>query len=239
MKYIFEKTLLIAFICITLLKAQADNTRYHFEATLQGWEPHIIAGDTAGCTNVQLAGKSFLGNNCLEMQFTNLVAFENPPFDRGEAWVDVSNHPPNGYPGGSIIDMSGKLITYRVYVSTEMYNQNFNLQFQVWDDSNRLCQQQSFNYDDGIIAEGWFETNFDIDNGPHAWVASGFDSSRILHMGLKLGTGPGPDGPGSIYLDSIYWNENNLPPNTPSSIQYPESGVAGLPLPGFSATVSD
>ena len=130
----------------------------------------------------------------------------DPEKSRGEAWVNWSNSPPSG--AAIPIDLTNRTITAWVYAPQDSIGDSSKPNgFQVF------VKDENWNSEYGTwhnVSEGqWSQISLtvSISQPEDGHMDPGFDPSRIIALGVKMGSGEGSTATyeGPVYIDAVDW----------------------------------
>ena len=178
--------------------------KYDFEDSLTGWVPQDYK-DSRACTAVKTCTTTAKhGQRSLEM--TMNLAAQNAESSKGEAWVDMLQHPPDGLEAP--LDLRGRTITVWVYAPRGAAGDPSapnGFQVFVKDSQWRGEYGKWSNIEEGT----WTRVTLTVTDKTPAggWMADSFNPNEIIAVGMKMGAGGASRAKykGPVYLDAVDW----------------------------------
>jgi len=181
-----------------------DQSKYGFESGRMGWVEQTY-WDSQAVTAVAQSEKGMAKIGCNSLKLSVDLIGGDDKKSKGEAYVDMRNNPPSGVVAP--VNLEGVPITVWVYVPKEaigdpskpngvqvfVKDQDWKSEYGTW---NNLDSQ-------------WIQISLTPSNEIPRWgyKDEGFDPSRIIAIGVKIGAGGGSTATfkGSIYVDGVNW----------------------------------
>jgi len=197
-----------------------DTSRYGFEDGAQGWVAQTYV-DSQGCTRAAQSDKhAKRGRSSLEMQMD--LAGGDARRSKGEAWVNWKNTPPASAKVPA--DLTDHVVTAWVYAPQDSKgdpDKPNGFQLFLKDDQWRSLYGR---WQDITIVDAWAEISMTVslDESACEHMDPGFDPSRIMAIGVKMGAGEGSRAPfkGSVFVDAVDWKaaapDTTRPPAKPN-----------------------
>ena len=178
--------------------------KYDFETRVMGWIPQNYK-DSIACVGVsQSQEHAKEGQYSLKMSMA--LRGGDSEKSKGEAWVDMQHNPPIDVTAP--VNLKSQTITAWVYAPQGAEGEKSipnGFQLFVKDDKWRSLYGSWKN----VIEDRWFQVTLTVENKkpPGGEIDNGFDPSRIVAVGIKMGTGDHSkaqyDGP--VYVDAVHW----------------------------------
>ncbi len=174
------------------------NSVYSFEDGSMGWKAQDYE-DSRACVQVLWSEEAaYDGRHSLKLVM-DLIGGDAHK-SKGEAWVDMSKKPP--------IDLANRTITAWVYAppgsSGETDHPN-GFQLFVKDEKWR----SEYGPWNNVIEGQWVQISLVVSTSPpkDGYMSTGFDPSRIIAVGVKMGAGGGSTAKfnGAVYIDAVDW----------------------------------
>lgn len=183
-------------------------SKYSFENDEMGWMPQTYV-DSQACVEVVQSDAS---QNAKEGKYVLKMTMDIVGGDankgRGEAWVNMNDDPPGDET--IPIDLTNRTITAWIYApkgSKGDPKKPNGLQVFVKDDNWKNEYGPWFDIDK---EDEWFSISLTVratKPKKGGYMDSGFDPSKIIAIGVKMGAGGGSTAkyPGVIYVDAVNW----------------------------------
>ena len=175
---------------------------YDFETGVQQWVPQTYQDSRSVSSVNQTGSPTYGGSGALQLNVD--LRAGHPELSRGEAYVEFKNLSPVGVPMG-FIDLDLVEISAWVYAPVGARGDPASpngVQLFVKDTQGR----SEYGPYTSIVEGVWFEVTFSPASGDYAFTTTGFDSTMVALIGIKVGVGgssSGPDYAGPIYVDSV------------------------------------
>jgi hypothetical protein len=185
----------------------SDLSKYGFESEDELWDAQTFKNSQA-VTSVGLSEKGIAKFGVYSMKMAVHLVGSHPQRSNGEAVVDMRYSPPKGVK--TPINLEGRLITAWVKVPANMAgpesrpngvellvkDQNWKSEYGTW-----------FNLTD--CTDPWTSVTLTPSKRrpPNGFMDKGFDPTRIVSIGVKIGTGDGSteEYKGFVYVDGVNW----------------------------------
>jgi hypothetical protein len=210
------------FSTVSLLFA-AQTILYNFESGTQGWAAQTYI-DSQGCTALAQSNTTrYEGLYSLRMTM-NLIG-GNANYKQGEAYVDRG--------ASALLNLTGKAVDIWVYCPTGS-NGNVSLpngvQVLFKDSAWKNWYGPWQNIGTTVPLNTWTKVRVTLGTTTPAYMDTGFNSTQIRVVGLKVGTGGGSTAAysGYIYLDYVNYSDvDTTPPGLPTNIQVVNNATGG------------
>lgn len=181
------------------------NSQYNFEDGSMGWMAQDYH-DSLACVQVLQSDEHAKGGQYSLKMVMDLIGSDVSK-SQGEAWVDMRNNPPL-HSGSVPLNLTNRTMTIWVYASQGATGDNNSPNgFQLFvKDENLNSEYGSWH---NVVEEQWMQISLtvSVSEPPSGYMDQGFDSSRIVAIGVKMGTGSNSTATyqGNIYLDEVTW----------------------------------
>ena len=186
------------------LKPVETQVRYDFEDSIVTWVAQDYI-DSRACTQVlRSRERAKQGEFALKLMID--LRGGHPNLSKGEAWVDMRTSPPAGV--RAPLDLTGKTVTIWAYAPVGAQGDPSRPNgFQVFvKDSTWKGEYGPWQ---NIVEGVWVPVTLKVSTTQPAggWMAPGFDPSRIIAVGFKVGAGGGSTKAykGVLWIDAVGW----------------------------------
>jgi len=181
-----------------------SSVRYSFENAIQGWQAQDYE-DSMACERVgRSEERSKEGRYSLRMVM-DLVGGDSHK-SKGEAWVNMRENGPKGVKVPANLDK--RTITAWVYAPKGARGEPSRpngFQLFVKDSDWRSEYGAWLNVKEGQ----WTRISLPVTSSKPSkgWMDKGFDPTRIIALGVKMGAGGGSDAKykGAVFVDAVEW----------------------------------
>jgi hypothetical protein len=180
------------------------SSRYSFEDGPMGWIPQDYE-DSKACVQVLQSDETAKEGLYSLKMLMDLVGGDTHK-SKGEAWVNMLGNPPSGET--IPVDLTNRTVTAWVYApqgSTGDRSKPNGFQVFVKDEE---WNSEYGPWKDAVEGQ-WVQISLTVSTSepPNGYMARGFDPSRIVAVGVKMGSGGGSTAKfdGAVYIDAVDW----------------------------------
>ena len=180
------------------------NSVYSFEDGSMGWVAQDYE-DSRACVQVEWSNEAAEDGQYSLKLFMELIGGDTQ-YSKGEAWVNLLDNPPAGKTIPA--DLTNRTISMWVYAPQEskgdrkksngfqifVKDENWNSEYGTWSN---------------VVEGQWVKITLTVSASKpeDGYMDQGFDPSRIIAVGIKMGAGGGSTAKfiGVIYVDAVDW----------------------------------
>jgi len=184
-----------------------DSSKYGFESVDVFWVKQTYI-DSQAVTAVAQSKRGMAKFGCYSLQLTVDLVSGHENKSKGEAYVDMRFFAPTGV--NVPVNLEGVRITAWVYVPGDAAGDPESpngVQIFVKDNTVKSKSEYATWFNLRDYTDRWIRISLSPSREapPDGYMDSGFDPTKIIIIGIKIGTGKNSIYRGPIYIDGVNW----------------------------------